>query len=156
MRFINELAVKITYVLISCIVLVIMWEVIARSVFNSPTSWYLEVASLLGACSATLAAAYVLQQEAHLGVDFIIDRLSPKWHNRMLVITSVFGALVTLVIIVMLALETQWSIKLHRVTDNASLPLFPFQILANLGLLLLAVQFVIRARKYYLKMKETS
>lgn len=156
MRAINELMVKITYVLIIGIVVVIMWEVIARSFFHAPTSWYLEVASLLGACTATLAAAYVLQEEAHLGVDFITDRLPPKWQNGLLCITSIFGVIITMVIVIMLALETAWSVSLHRVTDNAVIPLFPVQILSNLGLFLMAVQFVIRARKYYLKWSQAS
>lgn len=156
MRTINEWMVKITYGLITAIVVVIMWEVIARSFFHAPTSWYLEVASLLGACTATLAAAYVLQEEAHLGVDFIIDRLPPKWQNGLLCVTSIFGVIITMVIVIMLGLETSWSISLHRVTDNAMLPISPVQILSNLGLLLLAVQFGIRAKKHYVKWTQAS
>lgn len=149
MKTINELMLKVTYLLIIGIVVVIMWEVIGRSFFHAPTSWYLEVASLLGACSATLAAAYVLQEEAHLGVDFIIDRLPPKWRDGSLFVTSVFGLIITLIIVVMLSKEIGWSLKQHRVTDNAILPISPFQIVSTLGLALLAIQFGIRARKHY-------
>ncbi|RJX36020.1 MAG: TRAP transporter small permease [Desulfarculus sp.] len=156
MKTINNLMLKVTYLLIIGIVVVIMWEVIGRSFLHAPTSWYLEVASLLGACSATLAAAYVLQEEAHLGVDFIIDRLPAKWRDAMLSITSIFGLIITLVIVIMLTKEIGWSLKQHRVTDNAILPISPFQIASTLGLVLLAVQFGIRARKHFVLWRKTS
>ncbi|MCF8073147.1 MAG: TRAP transporter small permease subunit [Desulfarculaceae bacterium] len=142
---------KVTYVLLVGIIAVIMYEIIGRSFFHSPTSWYLEVASLLGACVATLAAAYVLQEEAHLGVDFVIDRMPPKWRNGMLCIQSIFGFMITGIIVTMMVKEIAWSINLNRLTDNAMIPVCSFQIVSTLGLLLLAVQFVIRMKKYYVK-----
>ena len=156
MRAINNLMVKITYLIITAIIVVLMYEVIARSLFNASTTWYLEVASLLGACGATLAAAYVLQEEAHLGVDFVIEHLPQKWHNLMLFITSIFGLIITIIIVIMLGIETVWSFKMGRLTDNAMLSFSPFQAVSNLGLLLFAVQFGVRAKKYYRKWKETS
>lgn len=155
MRYINNLMLKATYVLLVGIIIVISYEIVARSFFNAPTSWYLEVASLLGSCVATLAAAYVLQEEAHLGVDFVVERLPPKWHNFMLFVGSIFGMIITLIIVVMLGKEAAWSLKLSRLTDNAMIPVSIFQIIANLGLALFAIQFGVRAKKYYAKTKES-
>ncbi len=149
MRAINSLMLKLTYMIIVAIILVISYEVIARSFFNAPTSWYLEVASLLQALGATLAGAYLLQEDSHLGVDFLTDRLSERWKNRLLLINSSFGAIITAVIAYIFAKECLWSFSLTRVTDNAFLPIAPFQAISCFGIALLSVQFVLRAKKAF-------
>lgn len=151
MKSINNFMLRVSYLLLAGIVVVLMYEVILRTFFPSSTTWYLEVSSLLGACCGTLGAAYLLQEEGHLGVDIVLERLSPKHKNGMLFFTSVFGVLITLIIVIMLIVEIVWTFKLGKLTDNARIPIGPFQIVSTLGLLLLAVQFALRAKKYYYK-----
>jgi len=149
MKRLNGILLYVSYFLMGIILLIILWEVIARSFFNAPTSWALEVASLFQAVVATLCAAYVLQEEAHLGVDFLTEMLSEKGRNWTLFITSIASVFITGYFAYALGKDILWSMKLGKVTENAMIPISPFQIACCFGLILLGVQFMVRAGKHY-------
>lgn len=61
------------------LVLVLTYEATARFVFDSPTIWAHQFATMIGAAIASLGWAYTLRHDGHVRVDIIYANLSKKW-----------------------------------------------------------------------------
>lgn len=63
------------------IVLMMVYEVVARYGFSAPTFWAHEIAGLLGAVAFLLGGAYCMIDGSHMRVTALTDRMSPrlKW-----------------------------------------------------------------------------
>jgi len=153
MKKVNKVLLPLCYVGIGVVLLVVLWEVASRNFFNAPTQWSVEVATLGQALLACLGAAYVLQEEAHISVDFVTERLSEKQRDWVFCIESIIGFFLVAFFTFQLFKDGLWSMHINKVTDNALLPIFPFQLICTIGLAIMAVQFIIRSRKYYLQTK---
>jgi TRAP-type mannitol/chloroaromatic compound transport system permease small subunit len=57
---------------------VLVWEVFMRYVFNRPTIWAHELSALFYAVFFLLGGAYTLRWKAHINVDVLYVRLSPR------------------------------------------------------------------------------
>ena len=71
------------------------YEVVARYVFNSPTNWVHESMFLMFGMQYMLAGAYAYREEAHVRVDIVYSRLSPRGRAICDIITSLFFFLFT-------------------------------------------------------------
>lgn len=60
------------------LVVVVVWEVIARYVFNAPTIWSFELTYMLYGTIFMLGSAYALHKGAHIRTDFFFE----KWSIR--------------------------------------------------------------------------
>jgi TRAP-type mannitol/chloroaromatic compound transport system permease small subunit len=69
---------KISSFLIVIITGVILFEVIARYIFNAPTTWAFEISLSLYGIYVALLGAYVLVTGGHVNVDILYARLSPR------------------------------------------------------------------------------
>jgi len=69
---------RISSFLIIGVVLVTLYEDVMRSVFNSPTTWAFETSTFIYGAYAILAGGYVLRHNAHVNMDIIYARLSPR------------------------------------------------------------------------------
>lgn len=58
--------------------LVVVFEVIARYMFNRPTIWAFDTAMMLSSTMFLLGSAYVLKENAHIRVDVIYNLLPAK------------------------------------------------------------------------------
>jgi len=70
--------------------LILAFEVIMRRVFNSPTSWVHETSQYMFGAYFVLGGAYALVEKAHVNVDMILNRLSPRLRSLTDILTSVF------------------------------------------------------------------
>lgn len=63
------------------IVLMMVYEVVARYGFGAPTFWAHEIAGLLGAVAFLLGGAYCMIDGSHMRVTALTDRMSPglRW-----------------------------------------------------------------------------
>jgi TRAP-type mannitol/chloroaromatic compound transport system permease small subunit len=57
---------------------VLVWEVLMRYLFNHPTIWAHELSALLYAVFFLIGGAYTLRWRAHINVDVLYARLSPR------------------------------------------------------------------------------
>lgn len=57
-------------------------EVIGRYFFNAPTSWVVELDGYLLVALVYLGGGYILQNDAHIRVDIVYSRLSPRARAR--------------------------------------------------------------------------
>src|SRR4030042_4094968 len=69
---------KISSFLIIIITGVILFEVIARYIFNAPTIWAHEISLALYGIYVALLGAYVLVTGGHVNVDILYARFSPR------------------------------------------------------------------------------
>ena len=59
------------------IVLMMVYEVVARYGFGAPTFWAHEIAGLLGACAFLIGGAYCMIDGSHMRVTALSDRMPP-------------------------------------------------------------------------------
>ena len=64
--------------LILPMVLTLVYEVVARYAFNSPTEWAYDITYMLYGALFMLGAAYTLQQQGHIRTDLFYGAWSPR------------------------------------------------------------------------------
>ncbi|MGI9333873.1 MAG: TRAP transporter small permease subunit [Gammaproteobacteria bacterium] len=73
-RFFGHAGAWVIIILIAAMV----YEVVSRYFFGSPTRWAFEVAYMLMGTSFMLGIAYCLQLRRHVRVDFVYDHVGPR------------------------------------------------------------------------------
>ena len=73
------------------LVLDVAWQVFTRFVLKDPSSWTEELATFLMIWVGLLGACVALNRNAHLGVDYFVDKLPPrkKIYTQIFVFTAV-------------------------------------------------------------------
>lgn len=72
---------------------IMIWEIMMRYVFNSPSHWAYEISLFVFGAFIVLGGAYTHLTGAHVNVDIFWGRFSPKGRAILDVITSVFSFL---------------------------------------------------------------
>jgi TRAP-type mannitol/chloroaromatic compound transport system permease small subunit len=75
---ISEWTGKISAWLIAVLILVLVFEVVSRYVFNSPTFWAYDISYMVGGAAVALGGAYALKNRQHVRVDVIYERFPPR------------------------------------------------------------------------------
>ena len=75
---INETIGSLASWLVIAMVIVILWEVIARYVFNSPTTWAFDGMRLIGGAIIVIGWAYAQLHNAHIRVDVFYSQFSAR------------------------------------------------------------------------------
>jgi len=79
----NRWIFQATVWVMAIVVPVMLYEVIARYVFNAPTVWGMELAVLLFGPYFLLGGPYLLHLKGHVALDVARQRLSPAWQRRL-------------------------------------------------------------------------
>jgi len=87
---VNRSVGRVVGFLIVVIMIIIVYEVVSRYVFDAPTSWVHEVSQYIFGAYFMLGGAYTLLQKSHVNVDIIIRRLSLKGRSVIDIATWVF------------------------------------------------------------------
>jgi TRAP-type C4-dicarboxylate transport system permease small subunit len=120
---------------------IIVFEVVARYVFLSPTVWGEEMSRFLQIWATYLAAAYVLHKRKLIAIDVVVNKLAP-WLQKVLdscalLVIMVF-CLVACVYGVEIALE---SIRVGRATSTMlAVPSWMTEIAIPIGFGLMFIQ----------------
>lgn len=132
---------KIVSVLSMVTAFVITYEIAAREMFSSPTVWAAEFTVFACAIMYLLGGAWTLQQDAHVRVDIIHNRFSPR--TRALVDCFTYLAFL-LYISVMLWATSKYayeSVCLRECTMTPwNPPLWPIKVIMGVALVLLLLQ----------------
>ncbi|MGO1767507.1 MAG: TRAP transporter small permease subunit, partial [Advenella sp.] len=80
---INKFFFNIASLLIFVIVFSMLYEVVSRYVFNAPTIWGMELATLLFGPYFLLGGAYLLHLRGHVNLDLLKNKLSQR-NQRLL------------------------------------------------------------------------
>lgn len=121
LNLLEKLERIVLVVTVPTMVLVMVYQVILRYIFNNPNSWSDELASYLFIFNVMLASAIAIRRNSHLQIDILINLLRPKTRR-------VFTIVATLIGIVFLVLLLRYSIDLcttgaRNITPGLGIPM---------------------------------
>lgn len=120
---------------------VILFEIIARYLFNRPTIWVHETAQMIYGAYVILLGAYVLKDGGHVNVEILYGRFSP----RTKAVIDLFTWLLFFFFCGLLLVkgwEMTWDSFVVRETEPTSFapPVYPIKMMIPLGALLILLQ----------------
>ncbi|MFO1122223.1 MAG: TRAP transporter small permease subunit [Hyphomicrobiales bacterium] len=130
--------------LILAAVIVSAVNAIIRKVFDSSSNAWLELQWLLFGAVFMLAAAYVLQVNAHVRIDVLSNRFSKRTRDIIDAICHVVMLAPLATVMVWLSFPFFWdSFRSGEVSNNAGgLPVWPAKFLILAGFMLLLLQMI--------------
>ena len=139
---ISDLSGKIAAVLVLPLVFAMVFEVISRYVFSSPTIWAFERSYMMMGTIFLLGLSYALHVGQHVNVDFIHQRL----HPRMI---GAIDAIAYLILTAMLVWMTMTLVKnveiVYRTGEGSGLSawnpvIWPYRVIYVVGFAAFALQ----------------
>ena len=137
------------------VAVVIAYEILMRTFFSRPTVWASE--STVFACGLIYlwGGAWALQEDKHVRIDMLYNKLSPKRQALVDCFTYLFFSLYILVMLKATWIYMAESVQLRESTTSAwDPPIYPMKIAMTLSLILLFLQGTARMiRNVYFLMK---
>ena len=147
-RTMNAMAFLAGVILIF-IMLSVCLEVILRDVFDAPQMWVTQVTECLLLYITFLGSAWLLREEGLVKVDIILSRLSPRTGAFLGLISSIIGAIVSVVITVSGATITwHYYVKGMYTPTVMEIPLAAILVIIPVGSLMLLIQFIRRICRF--------
>lgn len=153
-RKINLVMGYIGMATLTIIALIIMYEVLMRYMFNSPTKWVLETSMMLQVCLAIIPSAYGLMEDSHVIMGAVVEQVKKETKNVFIMINSILGAVGCGFLTYLTWLTAKASITIKESLEITGLPIYPFKITVVIGFALLTLQFIVRFWDYYRTSKE--
>lgn len=140
---VSEWSGRVVGYLILGMIGVLMYEVIARYLFNSPTIWAHETSQMLYGSYCMLVGAYTLLYGAHVKMDLFYGRWSKRTQTRV----DCFTALLTffwLTIFLWQAVENSWFACLYQESSCSAWapPIWIYKLSFPIAVLLLLLQAI--------------
>jgi len=138
-RVLGYLVMYLTLVMMG----VLLFSSITRYVFNVPFVWIIEMAQFLMAAYYILGGGYSMQLDAHVRMDVLYERWTPKTRAFMDSITAFF--LVFYLIIMMRGgiSSSAYSLKYNQTNYSAwAPPMAPIKIIMTVGIALMLLQAI--------------
>lgn len=142
---VGEWPARVVAWLIIFLVLGLVYEVVARYVFDAPTLWAFDVTYMLYGTHFMLGGAYALVKGAHIRTDILYQAWSTR--TRGIVDASLYLLLFFPGMLLFLWMSFQEALHSWTIGEMSSAspwrpPLYPFKAVVPLGLALLIVQGV--------------
>lgn len=138
---VNRIVGRAAMYLIVVMIAVLLYSAVMRTGFNRPPMWTVEVAQFLLVAYYLLGGAYSMQLDAHVRMDLIYGRWSPRKRAFADTITSV--ALVTYLVVLLLGglSSTTYALEYGQRASSAWRPMLaPIKIVMTLGIFLMLLQ----------------
>ena len=136
--------------------LLVCVDVFLRYVFNSPIIWAMEVCEIILVGIVCLGMAWLMKEDGHVRLDFMLYRFSPKPRALLKVLTSVLAA-VTLAVIVWYGVKEIGSLmeRANAVeTGILRIPKVSLLIPLASGLVLFFIEFIRQAISQFLLFRD--
>ena len=141
------------------LILVGVFEVMMRYVFNAPTIWAYETSSMLGGTVYALGWAYALLHKSHIRVDVFFSRLSARGQaiaDSILALILFFPLIGLMSERALFWAERSWSRGLVMMESYWYAPQWPFRFMLAFGICLLLLQGIAKfVRDVYFAAKGT-
>lgn len=137
----NRLIFQATSLLMFIIVPVMLFAVVSRYVFNSPSSWAMETATLIFGPYFLLAGPHLLHERGHVSLDLVQHAVGPGV-RRALEIVNYPIIIAFCVILLFYAVPFAWQAWQYGETSYSSWnpPIWPVKLFIPLALVLLGLQ----------------
>jgi TRAP-type mannitol/chloroaromatic compound transport system permease small subunit len=153
---VNERIGSISSWLLLVLIAVILYEVVARYIFNSPTTWAFNSLRLIDGALIVLGWAYAQRHNSHIRVDIIYTRLSLRKKALIDVIgTGLFFIPLFGILIRLAGSSVLRAYMWYMAHNQGSIPAdLMYQIIILIGLCLFFLQFVARfTRDFHILLK---
>ncbi|MCI8645479.1 MAG: TRAP transporter small permease subunit [Firmicutes bacterium] len=138
---INEFVGKIGKYVLLIILATLVFEVVSRYVFNSPTIWVADISTQALAALGALGGGYALLYNQHVRVDVFYGAWSDRLKGIVDIITSILFFTFTIVLFLK-SLEMcmdAWNFR-ERSSTTFAMPLWYIKTLMPIGTFLLLIQ----------------
>lgn len=78
LKFLHKFEESVLSILLVAMTILVFTEVVARFVFNHGISWAQELTLIINSWMVLLGASYCIREKAHIGVEFLVDKLKGK------------------------------------------------------------------------------
>jgi TRAP-type mannitol/chloroaromatic compound transport system permease small subunit len=131
-----------TAMLIFPMVLIVLYEVLMRYLFNAPTSWGFEATTFLYGIHYMLGFGYTLKYNGHVKVDVFVSLLSARKQTLISLLTHLIFFIPVYVLLSWGSIKFAWtSIQgLEKSWTSWAPPIYPFKTLMALGFIMLLIQ----------------
>lgn len=138
----NERVGVMTSYLVLPLVLVVVWEVVMRYVFNAPTSWGFEATTFIYGVHFALGFSYAHLHNGHVSIDVFESKLPHKPRTILRLLTNLIIFLPSVGMLTFASViyaADSWQ-NWERASTSWGPPIYPFKTLMAIGFLLLFLQ----------------
>lgn len=136
-RFAGGVAMALFFVLLG----LLTYGAISDNIFNSPAIWLMEMAQFTMAAFYLLGGGYTLQRRAHVRMDLIYGRWSPRGRAVMDCFTGLLLMFYLGVLVWGGVHSTQYALEYNQKNYSAwAPPLAPVKFIITLGMFLMLLQ----------------
>lgn len=128
----------------------LVYEVVARYIFNAPTIWAYDMTYMFAGALFMLGSAYALRQGSHVRADFLLESRSPRWQATIDIILyiAVYFPAMTLFFWVSFTYAAQSVAQNETYPQSPWMPIiYPLKIVMPITLALLLIQGVAEVLK---------
>ena len=148
MKFINDLNEvmgKICSFIVFPLIGIVIYELIMRYIFDSPTSWVHESSGFLLGAYSVLTAGFVQKSKGHVNVDILVGKFSTKNQTIVRLLTSIIFYFFVGVIVWYTGKAAIESIAMWEHTSTMWGPLYwPVRLYIPIGAILLLLQGIVQ------------
>ena len=143
--------------LILPLIVVVVWEVFMRYMFNTPTSWAFELTVFLYGVHFCFALAYAHKHNTHVAIDVFESRLSTRPRLILRIVTNVVlfipsvGLLTYYICAMAVSSWQQW----EHASSSWAPPIYPLKTLMAIGFILFFLQGLAKLIQDIRSLKET-
>lgn len=139
----NERVGKIACWLIIPLTFIIGYDVGMRYLFGQPTAWAWDIGVQLAGLLVILAGGYAMLHGGHIGVDVLVENMSPRRRAFIDVATGLILLYAIGILVWKLGADAWNSLQIREEYNSYfSPPIYPFKVIAVLGGILLLLQAV--------------
>ena len=125
------------------VISILLYEAVSRFVFNTPTAWSIELGMFVFGTYFLIGGGYVLLTNAHVRMDALYMRWSPKIRAIVDLITFSLLALYIIVFIMGGFADVEYTLAVGQESSSAwHPPLAPIKIIMLVGAFLLFLQAI--------------
>lgn len=141
----NEWVGKVVTWLVPLLILELVYDTVARYVFNTPTEWSYDISYMLYGAIFMLGAAYTLHIDKHVRIETIYGKLSPK--SKALIdvagyIIFFFPAMIAITYFGGIFALKSWKLLEAGGESMWQPPIYPFKTVLPVAAFLLTIQGV--------------
>lgn len=138
---VNENGGRIVSILIAALIGVVVFEVVMRYGLNSPTEWGYETTYFIFGAYVVLGGGYTLLHKAHVSVDVLYSRFSPRTQAIVDLITAL-PFFFFVVVLLWMGGDYAWhAVEVKQTSGTPWNPIiWPVKMVIPLGALLLLLQ----------------
>ncbi len=134
---------KVASYLMPLLAFIVVYEVIARYIFDAPTIWAYDLSLFLFGYIAALGGAYAQQKRSHINVDILYLSVSPKVKNIFNIISFSLGVFFLIIIFYMGVTKFNEALEYgYRRQSEWAPPMWHFWLMLCVASVLFSLQLI--------------